>query len=121
MHADLSFSYLRFAEAASFDKKELRRSYTNINKKNQIFDRNPKPHGTYIITTDRFSFFFISEIAAKIAFLFNINILYDCSIINNEISKISGISGHLKGRPEIYPVFVLQARCNTYGVWQSTL
>jgi hypothetical protein len=28
MHADLSFSYLRFAEAASFDKKELRRSCT---------------------------------------------------------------------------------------------
>ena len=27
-HADLSFSYLRFAEAASFDKKELRRSCT---------------------------------------------------------------------------------------------
>jgi hypothetical protein len=26
--ADLSFSYLRFAEAASFDKKELRRSCT---------------------------------------------------------------------------------------------
>jgi hypothetical protein len=29
MHVDLSFSYLRFAEAASFDKKELRRSCTN--------------------------------------------------------------------------------------------
>jgi hypothetical protein len=28
MHVDLSFSYLRFAEAASFDKKELRRSCT---------------------------------------------------------------------------------------------
>jgi hypothetical protein len=28
MHADFSFSYLRFAEAASFDKKELRRSCT---------------------------------------------------------------------------------------------
>jgi hypothetical protein len=28
MHADLSFSYLRFAEAASFNKKELRRSCT---------------------------------------------------------------------------------------------
>ncbi len=30
MHADLSFSYLRFAEAASFDKKKLRRSCTTI-------------------------------------------------------------------------------------------
>ncbi len=30
MHADLSFSHLRFAEAASFDKKELRRSCTEI-------------------------------------------------------------------------------------------
>ncbi len=29
MHVDLSFSYLRFAEAASFDKKELRRSCTD--------------------------------------------------------------------------------------------
>jgi hypothetical protein len=28
MHVDLSFSYLRFAEAASFDKKELRRYCT---------------------------------------------------------------------------------------------
>ncbi len=28
MHVDLSFSYLRFAEAVSFDKKELRRSCT---------------------------------------------------------------------------------------------
>jgi hypothetical protein len=28
MHVNLSFSYLRFAEAASFDKKELRRSCT---------------------------------------------------------------------------------------------
>ncbi len=28
MHAGFSFSYLRFAEAASFDKKELRRSCT---------------------------------------------------------------------------------------------
>ncbi len=32
MHADLSFSYLRFAEAASFDKKELRRSFTSQEK-----------------------------------------------------------------------------------------
>jgi hypothetical protein len=30
MHVDLSFSYLRFAEAASFDKKELRRSCTSF-------------------------------------------------------------------------------------------
>jgi hypothetical protein len=30
MHVDISFSYLRFAEAASFDKKELRRSCTHI-------------------------------------------------------------------------------------------
>jgi hypothetical protein len=29
MHVNFSFSYLRFAEAASFDKKELRRSCTN--------------------------------------------------------------------------------------------
>ncbi len=28
MHVDLSFSFLCFAEAASFDKKELRRSCT---------------------------------------------------------------------------------------------
>ncbi len=32
MHVDLSFSYLRFAEAASFDKKELRRSCTPHNQ-----------------------------------------------------------------------------------------
>ena len=31
MHVDLSSSYLRFAEAASFDKKELRRSCTRAN------------------------------------------------------------------------------------------
>ncbi len=30
MHVDLSFSYRRFAEAASFDKKELRRSCTDL-------------------------------------------------------------------------------------------
>ncbi len=29
MHVDLSFSYLRFAEAASFDKKEFHRNCTN--------------------------------------------------------------------------------------------
>ncbi len=29
-HAGFSFSYLRFAEAASFDKKELRRSCTGV-------------------------------------------------------------------------------------------
>ncbi len=33
MHVDLSFSYLRFAETASFDKKELRRSCTSNKKK----------------------------------------------------------------------------------------
>jgi hypothetical protein len=32
MHADFSFSFLRFAEAASFDKKELRRSCTGTLK-----------------------------------------------------------------------------------------
>ncbi len=36
MHADLSFSYLRFAEAASFDKEELRRSCTGPVRK--VFD-----------------------------------------------------------------------------------
>ncbi len=30
MHVNLSFSYLRFAEAASFDKKELLRSCTAV-------------------------------------------------------------------------------------------
>jgi hypothetical protein len=30
MHVNLSFSYLRFAEAASFDKKELCRSCTYV-------------------------------------------------------------------------------------------
>ena len=37
MHVDLSFSYLRFAEAASFDKKELSRSDTKITRKFKIF------------------------------------------------------------------------------------
>jgi hypothetical protein len=38
MHVDLSFSYLRFAEAASFDKKELRRSCTNCTFMNSASD-----------------------------------------------------------------------------------
>ncbi len=36
MHAGFSFSYLRFAEAASFDKKELRRSCTLFTQKGLI-------------------------------------------------------------------------------------
>jgi hypothetical protein len=37
MHADLSFSYLRFAEAASFDKKELRRSCTMREEQKKLY------------------------------------------------------------------------------------
>jgi hypothetical protein len=39
MHADLSFSYLRFAEAASFDKKELLRSCTMIGNLKFTYER----------------------------------------------------------------------------------
>ncbi len=45
MHADLSFSYLRFAEAASFDKKELRRSCTYAKK---VVDRKENAFSTSI-------------------------------------------------------------------------
>ncbi len=38
MHVDLSFSYLRFAEAASFDKKEVRRNCTLSHEMNLALD-----------------------------------------------------------------------------------
>ncbi len=79
MHVDLSFSYLRFAEAASFDKKELRRSCTSAvteHTRNQVFFERYPTNFFFLIFTlvllDRFldgssKFgFFIGEICILI-------------------------------------------------------
>ncbi len=52
MHVSLSFSYLHFAEAASFDKKELRRSCTKTIKKSENYsEARSAKFGNFKITT----------------------------------------------------------------------
>jgi hypothetical protein len=60
MHVDLSFSYLRLAEAASFDKKELRRSCTGSLTRDfrlQVFFMNQCPPGPQVFHWGCFEIF----------------------------------------------------------------